>query len=448
MSDEAPPPEVGDESDPDEDGPTPDLSPEPVSAESDGEVQPEGSSLDPDEVPGPPEGQDEGTTELPGADSEASRVAEEARADEPDLVQASALPDRGSVATDLDRYAQRLDRARERPLADAVSAYADRVDAVEGGELPPSMSVAPAAIAPEMVGAALGRSRIEGWIEVVRNGLIFVPVLWTWLKLQSAVEAYSRTDPGDQQFFHFWVETGGRGWFGGTLAEAAAEVAVILAALIVVNVFLGIWRRRTAARRARIGRAFAATLARAEATAAASRSADPQAALEGFVFASNELSTNLRSVGELLEGSVTPFADSVSVAQQALREMSDAVTRQERQLAEVVERLGRVAEIGDQLGMLQRDFAGAQDAAARSAEALGGIRDSLDPSARNFAGAAVTLDQLAEQLTRMTEAMAGAIADLESGLDSSAGNLREAATSMNAVATRVLDDLDGRGDGR
>ena len=305
------------------------------------------------------------------------------------------------------------------------------------------MSMAPAALTPDMVGTALARNHIEAWIEVIRNALIFMPVLWTWLKLQSAVAAYRPTPR--ETFFDFWVSEGGSGLAGGTLADAAIQVAVVLVLLIGVNVLLGVMRRRTALRGARIGREFAGALVHAEGAGTARRMADPQDALEGFVHASTELTTNLRSVGELLQASVTPFADSVGVAQQALREMSDAVTRQERQLGEVVERLGRVAEIGDQLEALQRDFAGAQDAASHSAEALAGIRDSLDPSARDFAGAAVTLERLAEQLARMTEAMAGAIADLESGLDSSSGHLREAATSMNAVATRVLDDLDGRG---
>ena len=355
----------------------------------------------------------------------------------------------GGVAASLLDYARRLAGAGDQPLGDAVSAYADRVGGVERGELPPSMSVAPAAIAPEMIGAALSRSWLEPVIEVIRNTLIFGPVLWTWLKLQTAVTAY---EPGAVSFFDFWVQTGGSGLIGGsTLGEAAQEVAFILVALIAVNVFLGLWRRRTAARGARLGREFASVLASAEAVGSGRRSSDPQAALDGFVHASNELTVNLRSVGESLERSVTPFADSVGVARETLREMSDAVTRQERRLAEVVERLGRVAEIGDQLGALQRDFAEAREAASRSAEALAGIRESLDPSARDFAGAAATLEQLAGQLERMTEVMAGEITGWASGLDSSAGKLNEAAISMNAVATRVLDDLDGRGspgDGR
>ena len=358
----------------------------------------------------------------------------------------------GGVAASLHDYARRLAGAGDQPLGDAVSVYADRVDKVERGELPPSMSVAPPAIAPEMIGAALSQSRLEPVIEVIRNTLIFGPVLWTWLKLQRAVTAYPDDRDDYASFFDFWVDNGGRDLIGGgPLGEAAQEVAFILVALIALNAFLGLWRRRTAARGARVGRGFASVLARAEAVGSGRRSSDPQAALDGFVHASNELTVNLRSVGESLERSVNPFADSVSVAQDTLREMSDAVTRQERRLAEVVERLGRVAEIGDQLGALQRDFAEAREAASRSAEALAGIRESLDPSARDFAGAAATLEQLAGQLERMTEVMAGEITGWASGLDSSAGKLNEAAISMNAVATRVLDDLDGRGspgDGR
>ncbi len=430
MSDESPPPETGAE-------------PEPADSDEARDDGPEMPQEDPGEIA--PSAEDDDTTgsQSPGEEPSAAESEKERVSDPPDHTDAG----RSTVAAQLDGYARRLTRARERSLADAVSAYADRVDAVERGDLPPSMGVPPTAIAPAMVGAALARSRIEAAIELIRNALIFVPVLWTWLKLQTAVTAYPGGRLEEEQFFNFWVRDGGAGLLpgGGTLAQAALEVAYILVLLIAVNVTLGLWRRRTSTRGARIANEFAATLAGAETAGAARRLADPQAALEGFVFASNELSSNLRSVGASLERSVTPFADSVGVAQQTLREMSDAVTRQERQLAEVVERLGRVAEIGDQLGALQHDFEEAQGAARLSAEALAGIRDSLDPSARDFAGAAVTLEQLAEQLTRMTEAMAGAMTQLDSGLDSSAGHLREAATSMNAVATRVLDDLDGGG---
>lgn len=441
VSDEPPPPEAMAEPDPGEDDGATAAPPEAAEASAEGPDRAEAPPGDLGEITSPAEDEDTAAPQPPGEEPSAAETEKERVADLPD----HASPGRSTVAAQLDGYARRLTRARERSLADAVSAYADRVDAVEHGELPPSMGAAPTAIAPEMVGTALSRSRIEGAIEVVRNALIFMPVLWTWLKLQTAVMAYGSETREGVQFFNFWVHRGGSGWIGGTLGEAAQQVAVVLILLIAVNVTLGLWRRRTTARGARIANEFAATLAGAETAGAARRIADPQAALEGFVFASNELSTNLRSVGASLERSVTPFADSVGVAQQTLREMSDAVTRQERQLAEVVERLGRVAEIGDQLGALHRDFEEAQGAARLSAEALAAIRDSLGPSASDFAGAAVTLEQLAEQLTRMTEAMAGAMTQLDSGLDSSAGHLREAATSMNAVATRVLDDLDGRG---
>ena len=364
-------------------GPTEPVSVQPAKLESAPVRADEGSERDMSDEPAP-------------ADAEGNE-SEPAASDPPALAgqSDSLVPD--GVALELRGFAGRLRGAGERSLADAVSDYADRVRAVRRGELSPALSAAPAAVTPEMVGAALARSRIELLVEVVRNVLVFMPVLWTWLKLQAAVEAYSRGSP-DQTFFDFWVQQGGgRGLLGGTLADAARDVAVLLTVLITVNVLLGLLRGRTASRKASVERHFAATLARAEAAGAAQRISDPQVALEGFVHASHDLTANLRSVSELLEASVSPFAE-------------------------------------------------AQEAAALSAQALAGIRDSLAPSARDFAGAAATLERLAEQLERMTENMAGAVANLESGLDSSAADLREAASSMRTVSTRVLDELgDGRG---
>ena len=302
------------------------------------------------EVTGPPE------TNAPEGEQLATNTESEDAASDPSasVGQSETLVPDG-VELDLRGFAGRLRGAGERSLADAVSAYADRVRAVQRGELSPALSAAPAAVTPEMVGAAIARSRIELFVEVVRNVLIFMPVLWTWLKLQAAVSAYGRGSPEQPTFFDFWVQQGGGGGpFGGTLAGAARDVAVILVLLITVNVLLGLLRRRTASRKAGVERHFAATLARAEVAGAAQRISDPQLALEGFVHASNDLTANLRSVSELLEASVSPFAE-------------------------------------------------AQEAAALSAQALAEIRDSLVPSARDFAGAAATLERLAEQLERMTE---------------------------------------------
>ena len=381
-------------------GPTEPVSVQPAELESAPVPADEGSERDMSDEPAPADAEVTGPPETNAPDGEqvaTNTESEPAAADSPALAgqSDSLVPD--GVALELRGFAGRLRGAGERSLADAVSDYADRVRAVRRGELSPALSAAPAAVTPEMVGAAIARSRIELLVEVVRNVLVFMPVLWTWLKLQAAVEAYGRGFP-DQTFFDFWVQQGGgRGLLGGTLADAARDVAVLLTVLITVNVLLGLLRGRTASRKASVERHFAATLARAEAAGAAQRISDPQVALEGFVHASHDLTANLRSVSELLEASVSPFAE-------------------------------------------------AQEAAALSAKALAGIRDSLAPSARDFAGAAATLEQLAEQLERMTENMAGAVANLESGLDSSAADLREAASSMRTVSTRVLDELgDGRG---
>ncbi|MYI83015.1 MAG: hypothetical protein F4056_06890 [Chloroflexi bacterium] len=354
----------------------------------------------------------------------------------------------GGVTRDLRGYARRLTGRGEEGLADAVREYAERVRGVERGELPAVLSVAPAAIAPEMVGAALVRRRLEGFLEFFRNVLIFMPVLWTWLKLQAAVDAYT---PGpEQNFFDFWVETGSSHWLlGGPLTHAALQVAVVLVLLVVVNSLLGILSGRTERRREREARSFAAVLARAEAAGAAHRAEDPQSALAGFAVAATGLTTELRSVGEGLQRSATPFAESVELARQALTETSGAVASQQRRLDDVIEQLRGIAGMGDQLGALRAEFSEAREAAERSAEALTGIRDSLDPSARDFADAAGTLAQLATHLERMTDAMAGTIAALDGGLDSTAEHLRDAAMSMNTVATRVLDELgDGRSAGR
>ncbi len=319
-------------------------------------------------------------------------------------------------------YARRLEGLGEQHLASAVREYAERVGAVERGELPAGLSAAPVAIAPAMVGAVLvRRPRLEGFLELFRNVLVFVPVLWTWLKLQTAVSDYP---PGtDQNFFDFWVETGGSApLVGGTLADAALQVALILVLLIVVNSLLGLIRDRTERRREREAQGFAAVLAHAEAAGVA------------------------RGVGDERSGATA--GEPSDSAGQPLEETSGADAGR-RRLDDVVEQLRAVAGMGDQLAALRAEFAETREAAERSARALTEIRDRLDPSARDFADAAETLAQLAAHVERVTGAMAGTIAALDGGLEASAEHLREAATSLNVVAARVLEEVaDGRSDGR
>ena len=359
----------------------------------------------------------------------------------------------GGAALSLRVYSRRLADRGEQAIADAVREYAERVRGVERGELPAVLSVAPAAIAPEMVGAVLVRRRLDGLLEFFRNVLIFMPVLWTWVKLYFAIDAYS---PGpDQNFFDFWVNTGGPipvrylEDLGGKLDDAALQVAGILVLLVAVNALVGMSRGRTDRQREREARSFAAVLARAEAAGAAQRVEDPQSALAGFAIAATSLTTELRSVGESLKSSAAPFAESVELARQALSETSEAVAGQQQRLDDVIEQLRGIAGVGDQLAALQTEFAKASQASEQSARALSGIHGSLGPSARDLADAAGSLRNLAEHLSRMTDAMAGTIAALDEGFDVSAKHLSDAATRVNAVAARVLDELgDGRSGGR
>ncbi len=375
-----------------------------------------------------------------GASGESSSGAPEPDGDAAGALSAASSPDTTGAAADLGDYVERLASVGERALAGVVSGYAERVDGVVRGELPPAMSVAPAALAPEMVGAALARNRLEGWIEGLRNVLIFMPVLWTWLKLLSVVSAYKGA-AGQPQFFHFWVNEGGE-WpvIGGSLANAAGQVAFILCALVVMTVFLGWLRGRAARRREQFARDFAAVLARAETAGLAQRAADPQEALSGFVRAGTALTTELRTAGDSLRTSVEPLDESVQLVRQALTETSEAMRRQERELASVVEPLRRIAQIGDQLGTLEA-------AASRSADALGGIRERLEPSARQLEQAAEALQRISADVTTFGGEFAGAqvstargaeaLERISESLTPAAGKLDSAADALQRISADV-----------
>lgn len=341
------------------------------------------------------------------------------------------------IAERLRDYATRLTSVGATPLGTAIEDYATRVEGVERGELQPSASANPSALTPALVGETLVPSPFFRWpfvglLEWIRNALIFTPVLWTWFKFGQDSGGYGNYE-GDKSFLVWWVENGGLSY--------TVNIAVALLLLIVVaTAWLGFARDRVERRRAGEASAFAALLAEAEGVGARQRADDPQEAIAAFASAGRDLTAELRAGGDSLAASVRPLADSVELARTVMTDMSTAIGRQQEQSEAIASSLGRVSDVADRLAAIEASFAEASGAAKLGAEALDGIRRSLDPQAEGIARATAGLDGLATaigdtaaRLGRATEEHGELLAAHAEG----ASRFREAAATMQEVAGAV-----------
>ena len=346
----------------------------------------------------------------------------------PQMVAAISIGDR------LRGYARRLAAADARPLAAAVVDYAARVDGVARGDLSPSAGANPSALTPALVGEALGHSGFARVVEIIRNALIFTPVLWTWIGFWRASAGYADSDA--ETLLDHWLSSG--------LDETLIGAIGALAAIVLATLVLGFLRWQTEREQARTAREFAALLAEAEGVGAGRRADDPQEAIAAFASAGRSLTDDLRAVGGTLTAATRPLTDSVDIARAVMADVAAAIERQQEQIAAIAASLAGVSQVADRLGALEASFAAAQDATKESAAALDRIRASLDPRTEELSLAVNRVADLASRMERAADQIARATEDYGKslrGFADGAEQLGQAARTMNAVAIRLRDDM-------
>lgn len=316
---------------------------------------------------------------------------------------------------ELGGYAGGLERAGAFTYAKVVSDYARRVEGVREGRLPASAAMVPAGIDPGMVGKTLAagstRRMFESFVEVVRNVLIFLPVLVTWWKIQGS----GVNDLGDMR-------------------DTALQVVILIVVLIGVHVLLGILRQNRASRADRISRDFAASLTNASMEASVQQAETTEAAIAAFAQTGRELTASLQGAGESLAGT-----------RDVMTRMADVVTRQGEQVEGLVELLKPISKIGDQLGGAQRELSAAAATMGSTARTLSEIEKNIAPTAENLESTVSELGNLAQQLDvtgkhlgRMTEVFA----ERFDPMDQSAAHFEEAVAQLNLVTNRVAEALE------
>lgn len=346
----------------------------------------------------------------------------------------------------LDRYAARLGEAGEVPLQAAVGGYATNVRKAQSGALPSAASRLPSGLTGDLVGDALVGTRLISVIELLRNALIFSPVIWTWFEIGRAATAYGDVVRGLPEevavpsFLVLWEE--GFGESAGPLTASlttTAWVAVgLLLALIATNTLLTIVRGRAEAERASIAQDFAVTIAQIELMQPTGEPDDVQGALEEFARTGRELTSNLQAVGESLRSTAAPFAESVSIANSVLADMSQAARTQAEQLDRIANSLLEIASLGERLEGVRHAFVGAEEAARHNAEAFNSSQALIAPSAEHISTASAELAQVAQLISRSTDIFTHTLANLSDGAE----RYDESLANLNLVATRLIEQTD------
>lgn len=354
-------------------------------------------------------------------DNEQRDAANEGEADVVVAVESEPPPDRRELwerwTDELRGYGNRLTNAGEPTLGGIVVAHAMRARDVGEGRLPPPAMALPSSIDPAMVGRTLASAgaqrRMERVLEVVRNILIFVPVLIAWAHI--AREGLDSIGDGD-------------------LRGTAGTVMGFIIALIVAHVVLGLMRQRREARAERIARQFAEALAAME-MSLPSRADGAESAIAAFAQVGAELTASLRGAGE-----------SLAAARGVMDRMARTVELQGEQVGQMLTLLEPIARIGDQIGGVQVELRDVTAQLGATARTLGDIRQNLAPTSEKLATTVAGLETLTGQM-ETTGQQLGRMSDVFGSrfepLDQAAANVEEAAKALNVVAERLLAETDG-----
>lgn len=376
--------------------------------------------------------------------------------------------------------------ARIRPAdprsAERLAALRDalREDADAGGWIAVSpFSIVDIDEVAERLTGASSSSVVTAWMEVIRNVLILVPIVLTWLGLTYAAFGYQmaiEADPAliEQPFLVLW-EQGFRGLVSGPLTLLSplrlGVVALIDVAVVTAVVLMTIVIQREAsvirARRENEARAIRAELHDAIADASltiASRATVP-ALVDAFKRASSSLIAELKAertrLAQLGDESKR-FVDDVRAAARDLRTAADGIREGASAMVPIVERIelagtsmvNSVARIGTLEERLTAAIAAQTDELRHEHQRLAGISTALDlvadTTVRTIEG---TLPAMGQALADAERELVRGFGELRQSIDEDRLQRRQLDQTLNTVAaqmTRIAastEAMAGRHDG-
>ncbi|MFD1930539.1 hypothetical protein ACFSKW_03505 [Nonomuraea mangrovi] len=192
----------------------------------------------------------------------------------------------------------------------------------------------------------------SGWfvrlLEIVRDGLVFVPVAFTWWQVALALSAYGRTD-GRVPFLLAWQ----RGLPGvSPLSDSATTIATMVGAVVVLTVVIRVADEVRDNRRRRLGEALAqATLLVAEVPVEAGR----PVSMAELKDVATQISVGSNALSEELRKATKAIGEAVSAGPGTqLHEVFSSWLQAADRLGELTSSLKSSKETADELASLHR----------------------------------------------------------------------------------------------
>ena len=291
-------------------------------------------------------------------------------------------------------------------------------------------------------------------LSVVRNSLVFLPIVLTWLALREAAAEFAISATEGENFLIFWQKLSG--WAG--LSTVALVDAVILGVLILLTLGIGVAEENDK-RSIRLEKMHEGLMVALERDLSGYRSLSIQ---DINLAASGPLNSLLQSSQEI-EKAATSFAsmaqqahDAIVGAQQAVtQDFEPVVQRLDATLTALGAAAGMHQQMGDLVQNIQRDFAAelsavkngfgsiVQSIDSQASRIMSNIDGQLGASVQSLSNTANTVaTQLASDTVRQLQSVASQMDKSSTQMEQVVADLRATFSTVEFGTKMLREDLD------
>ncbi|MBV9448178.1 MAG: hypothetical protein JO345_20025 [Streptosporangiaceae bacterium] len=347
------------------------------------------------------------------------------------------------LALELSRYVRLTSRKSQSTLAILAEELAASPRALIGTDLVSAFP--PQVLLPDATGQDNRWMRWVRGLELLRDLLVFAPVLLTWLQLRSALEAYNRT-VAQAERQHTTAVSFLLGWergFGNQvwpLSTSALLVALLIALVIGTTLAAHLLRGRIESANSRASEREILADLLAEGTllltqvrrpAGTFTRADIDHMVQGFYDNSDRLAAALRESGQQISDSLQ--SGPASLMEKALKEWSASAIA----LRDLGQSLTVPSTVLNKLSELERDLAASS---VRLSSDVGGLVGQLGEHTEAAGREAIAHMQMARDVSSATDEVRRALDTLTIRLETLGGLVDELRLAVEQARGRDSDD--------
>lgn len=274
--------------------------------------------------------------------------------------------------------------------------------------------------------------RATVWLELARDVLIFMPVVYTWWKISGALKAYGHYT-GHDSFLLAWQQ----GFGNGTqrLSTSALVIATVVLGVVALTIVAHLLREAYDRNVHRRQQRLAVLLAEATVLSAQSLTAVPDVSKVELAKIGVQISTSAKNLQEALGKTSGNIVDAVNTSPGSkLHEMFEGWVAAANELKTLGTRLQGTQEVVQQLRQTQT--------------ALSGLAEKLGTEAQRMLGAFADERAVALQARHTHNQLATEVQSATSVLSEAMTGLAERAEQFNEMVLRltfIVERLDGDG---